>query len=97
MSSVASQLYGSPAGLFNPARFGTATIVQNTQAIAVADDKITANSVVYASLGLDNGALATQEGFSVCLEPGVGFTLRSSAIATALGSGLKVNWAVLKY
>ena len=97
MSSVASQLSGSPAGLWAPVRSGVATIVQNTKAIAVADTRISASSYVIACLGLDNNALATQEGFSVCLEPGVGFTLRSSTIAVNPGAGLKVNWAVLKY
>jgi hypothetical protein len=94
--SAAVFLSGTPATPVLPLT-GVATIVQNTQAIAVVDAKITASSVVVCALGLDNAALATQPGHSVCLQPGVGFTIRTTAIATNPGSGLLVNWAVLKY
>ena len=101
----ASVLSGSPAVVSYPVgsaaltfpSSGTATIAQNTQAIAVVDPRITASSLVIVSFGFDNGALATQPGHAVCLQPGVGFTIRSTAIATNPGTGLVCNYAVLKY
>lgn len=80
-----------------PLRVGSVTIPQNTQLFAVVDANITASSVVVANLGLDNGALATQTGMSVCLNPGTGFTIRISAIATNPGTGCLVNYAILRY
>ena len=95
MSSPAANLSGIPASpIFQ--RQGTALIAAGAAVVAVADAAITANSVVLVQLGLDNNALATQPGCSVCLNPGVGFSVRTTANAVA-GTGLIVNWCVLKY
>jgi hypothetical protein len=80
-----------------PLRSGSGTIATNTQSFAVVDASITANSIVVVNLGLDNGALATQTGMSVCLNPGTGFTVRISAVATNPGTGCLFSYAVLRY
>lgn len=90
MSSVASQLSGSPA---SPSKLwvarGQATILNTTQTIAVADTSITANSLVVVSGAKDGAKL-----YSVSLVPSTGFEINASA---AVAGDKKVNWAVLAY
>ena len=94
MSSVASQLSGSPA---SPSKLwvarGQATIPAGAKVIAVADTNITAKSLVVcsASGAVDNTAFVFS--CSRC-EAGVGFSLQSNANATA---DVLLNWAVLSY
>jgi hypothetical protein len=80
-------------------RQGTGNIAQNTSSVAVVDAGITANSIVVVNLGLDNGALATQTGMSVCLNPSTGFTVRISsvAVAGAGNTGCNFSYAILRY
>lgn len=92
----AVQLGGAPASpLF--VRSGQATILQNTQAIAVVDADITASSVVVAVAVSDNAVEPPTQSVAVCLDAGTGFTIRSSAIATNPGTGLVCQYAVLRY
>jgi hypothetical protein len=95
MSSPAANLAGTPA-VETFARFGTATIPAGNALFAVADTAITANSVVLVQLVSDNGVLATQPGHAVCLQPGTGFTIRTTTNAVA-GTGLICSFAVLRY
>lgn len=94
MSSVASQQSGTPA-CESFLRQGSGSIANPNQILDVVDAAITASSIVVANLGLGNAALSTQTGMTVCLNPGVGFSVRLSAAAIA--GGQIVNWAVLKY
>ena len=94
--SSAFILSGAPASPIL-LRSGQATIPQNLQLIAVVDASITASSVVVASAVSDNGVVPAAQSVAVCLQAGVGFTIRSSAVATNPGSGLVCQWAVLKY
>lgn len=92
MSSVASQLQGSPA-YQKPLRSGQSTIPAGAKVIAVADNAVTASSMVVccASGAVDASAFV----FSCSrLEAGVGFTLQANANATA---DVLLNWWVLKY
>jgi len=94
--SASVQLGGAPASsLF--VRSGSATIVQNTQAIAVPDTKISASSVVVAVASNDNAVVPPTQSVAVCLQPTIGFTIRSSAVATNPGTGLVCEYAVLRY
>lgn len=91
--SVASILSGTPAGLGDFARVGTATIAVGTKIIAVADTRITANSVIMVwGVGAADG---TATAFSAdVLNAGVGFSIGANANAT----GAKVvGYAVLSY
>jgi hypothetical protein len=98
MSSVASQKSGVPASE-TLLRQGTATIAAAAFAAAVADTRITANSVVICwGLGALDGNPATPTGArTFCVDtlvPGTGFSIRSQAAAVADKS---VGWAILKY
>ena len=78
---------------------GQALIAANQSAVDVADSRITSSAVVVVSLLNDNGAAAspTQPGCSVCLNPGTGFTIRTTAPATNPGTGLVCNYAILRF
>jgi hypothetical protein len=92
----AVQLGGAPASpLF--LRSGQATILQNTSAIQVVDADITNSSVVVALASSDNAVRPPTQTVSVSLEAGVGFYIRSSAVATNPGTGLVCQYAVLRY
>lgn len=93
MSSVASILSGAVAGIDEFARVGTATIALGQKIIAVADTRITANSVILVwGVG---AADATATAFSAdVLSAGVGFSIGANANTTA---AKVVGYAVLSY
>ena len=85
--------FGStPAGL-TPVRTGESTIVAGASLVAVADTAITSNSIVLATAGSVADATAFLFGVSA-LTPGVGFSVRANANATA---DCPVRWVVLRY
>ena len=93
MSSVASQLSGSPASPSKlwVARGESGTITGPAVSVAVADTNITAKSLVVVSAkALD----ATADSAIVQLQAGVGFTIKVNAAPT---NPLAFNWAVLSY
>ena len=92
MSSVASILSGTPAGLAEYANFGTAVILLGTKIITVTDAKITARSVILV-YGI-GAADATAFVFSVDNLTAGSFQIGTNANTTAAKT---VGYVVLRY
>lgn len=94
MSSVASQLSGSPASLWNPLRTGVVQIALGASlSPVVADTRITANSVIlFQSAGASPDA--TANAFLPVLNAGVSFRVQAQAVATA---NADVRYWIMKY
>lgn len=92
MSSVASILSGTPAGLAEVARVGTATIALGAKIVTVTDAKVTANSfiIVWGVGAADTTALV----FAVDNLTAGAFSIGANANATAAKT---VGYAILKY
>ena len=94
MSSVASILAGTPAGIDAFARAGSAVIPLGAAVIAVPDTRITANSVVVC-WGIGAAADGTAKTFAVdVVNAGVGFSIVANANTTAAKT---VGYCVLSY
>jgi hypothetical protein len=80
---------------FTSTQCGRATIPLGANNIAVANTVITANSVVLASISANAAPDATLTGITnIVLNPGVGFTIRGNANATA---AVNVAWWMPDY
>ena len=94
MSSVASQLSGSPAGLWNPVRTGVATIPNGAKRVSVNDTKVTASSVILASA---NGANASTANAFSCASLTAGASFELGCDADPGAGGVVVRYWILKY
>lgn len=94
MSSVASLLQGSPAGLWNPVSTGVATIANGqTQSADIADTKVTASSVILCG---PDGANATAASSFSCASISAGASFKVGCNVDP-GADVSVRYWVMKY